>query len=206
MLRQVEDERLLEQMQDGDSDALGILFFRYHRLVFSVAKRILRDSSEAEDLRQDVFIELYQKARLYDPQKGSVKTWVLQYAYHRSLNRRRYLLLRQSYAASTPTALEQSGFYRNSWWDRLIRNWDCEHFVLRGLKALTDKERVIIEWVSFEGLTLREASARMNLSYVNARNQYYRGLKKLKKIADAEMDESSEFCGKRLHSAARRIA
>jgi RNA polymerase sigma-70 factor (ECF subfamily) len=188
VLKQLEDETLMQLIQTGRPEAFGILFMRYQRLVFSVANRILRDSAEAEDLSQDVFIEMYQKANLYDPRRGSVKTWVLQYAYHRSLNRRKYLLVRKSYAACASAALEPAGCCRNEWWDRLIRTWDCGKVVLRGLQDLTDKERVVIEWVSFEGLTLREASARMATSYDNARNHYYRGLKKLKKVAVARTD------------------
>ena len=100
MLTASGDETLMEQLQVGRVDALAVLFNRYRRLVFTVANSILRDSAEAEDLTQDVFIEICRKAQLYDSAKGSVKTWVLQYAYHRSFNRRRYLSLRHSHYVS----------------------------------------------------------------------------------------------------------
>src|SRR5215831_13658133 len=96
----VEDEILLTQVHSGHTAALGVLFERYFRLVFDTARRILRNRVEAEDLVQDVFIEIHKKASLYDPQKGSVKTWIMQYAYHRSFNRRKYLALRGFYDAS----------------------------------------------------------------------------------------------------------
>jgi hypothetical protein len=67
------DEVLIDQMQQGRTDALGVLFDRYGRLVFTVARKILRNDAEAEDLMQEVFIEIYKKAGLYDPGKGSVK-------------------------------------------------------------------------------------------------------------------------------------
>ena len=151
-------------------------------LSFDVARRILRDRGEAEDLMQDVFIELYRKADLYDPSKGSVKVWLLQYAYHRSFNRRKYLALRSFYDASPTTALahlelsgEQSGRERMS-----VQEWQT---VLKcGMKELKTKEREIIELVASDGLTVREASERMRESYVNAWNHYYRGLKKLKEL------------------------
>src|SRR5262245_22434401 len=96
----VEDEILITQVQSGHIDALGILFERYCRLVFDTGRRILRNDGEAEDLVHDVFIEIQKKAFLYDPQKGSVKTWIIQYAYHRSFNRRKYLALRGFYDSS----------------------------------------------------------------------------------------------------------
>src|SRR5262245_55384564 len=98
----VEDEILLTQVHSGHTEALGVLFERYFRLVFDTARRILRNRREAEDLVQDVFLEIHKKAGLYNAQKGSVKIWILQYAYHRSINRKKYLSLRGYYDASIP--------------------------------------------------------------------------------------------------------
>jgi RNA polymerase sigma-70 factor (ECF subfamily) len=85
------DEEVMKQVRQGNPDALLILFDRFYRLVLKVALRILRDPGEAEDLMQDVFLEIFDKADQFDAAKGSAKTWILQYAYHRSLNRRQYL-------------------------------------------------------------------------------------------------------------------
>ena len=84
------DEDLLEQLRSGVADALAVLFDRHCPLVFSVAHRILQDSGEAEDLMQEVFLEIYRDAGKFDPARGSVKDWILQYASDRSLNRYRY--------------------------------------------------------------------------------------------------------------------
>lgn len=169
----------MAEMQQGRSEALGLLFSRYYRLVFDVAKRILRDRAEAEDLMQEVFIEVYRKAGLYDASKGSVKIWLLQYAYHRSFNRRKYLALRNSYDSSPTTALahlELSG--GGAAWEMSSRQY--QEALQRGLMELNEKERRIIELVAVEGCTVREASERIKESYVNSRNHYYRGLKKLR--------------------------
>src|SRR5215510_3214749 len=162
----------MNEIRQGRSEALGVLFDRYYRLVFDIATRILRNRTEAEDLMQDVFIEVYRKADLYDASKGSVKIWLLQYAYHRSFNRRKYLALRSFYDASPTTALahlelcgDQSGHD-----DITTREW--EEILRRGMKKLSTKERQIIELVAFEGMTVREASGRMRESYVNGRNLY----------------------------------
>jgi RNA polymerase sigma-70 factor (ECF subfamily) len=191
-LEPVSDEALLDEMRRGRSEALGALFERYYRLVFDVARRILRDATEAEDLMQDVFIELYKKAGLYDSSKGCVRVWLLQYAYHRSFNRRKYLSLRSFYDASPTTALAhlelsgaQSGRERMS-----AQEWQA--VLKRGIKELNVKERQIIELVAFDGLTVREASEQMQESYVNGRNHYYRGLKKLKEFLGPSKERSPE--------------
>ena len=183
MANQPDDEDLITEMRTGNADALGVLFKRYYRLVFDVARRILRDRGEAEDLMQDVFIEVYRKAELYDSNRGSVKTWLLQYAYHRSFNRRKYLAHRSFYNASPAAALvdlEMAG--KGSREDITIQQW--QEIVQAGMRELNEKERKIIEAIAFEGLTVREASERMRESYINGRNYYYRGLKKLRRCLE----------------------
>src|SRR4051812_39961196 len=79
------------------ADPLAVLFDRHYRLIFGVSHRILRDSGEAEDLMQEVFLELYRNARKFDPARGTVKNWILQCAIHRSINRLKYLRIRGHY-------------------------------------------------------------------------------------------------------------
>jgi len=61
--------------------------------------KILRDTGEAEDLLQDVFLNLHQTAVRFDRARGSTKAWVIQMAYRRSYNRRQYLATRAFYSA-----------------------------------------------------------------------------------------------------------
>lgn len=80
------DEDLLVQVSNGNKEALSILFQRHARPVFNVARRILRDASEAEDLLQELFLFIFQKASLFDATKGSAASWIIQMAYHRSID------------------------------------------------------------------------------------------------------------------------
>src|SRR5437867_6240319 len=100
------DEEVMEQLREGHPDALPILFDRFHRLVLKIALRILRDPGEAEDVMQDIFLEIFNKADRFERTKGSAKTWILQYAYHRSLSRRQYLALRNFYDRHKTTEAE----------------------------------------------------------------------------------------------------
>ena len=187
----VEDDILAIELQSGHTEALGVLFERYFRLVFDTAGRILRNRGEAEDLVQDVFIEICKKAGLYDPQKGSLKTWILQYVYHRSLNRKKYLSLRGFYNASNPRCLPE--VQRKCEPEQLDRVHSLELQVMleEALIGLNQRERQIIKLIVFDGLTAREASAQLQESFVNVRNHYYRGLKKLKQILEGSTTTSS---------------
>src|SRR5262245_9513835 len=171
----VEDEILLTQVHSGHTAALGVLFERYFRLVFDTARRILRSRGEAEDLAQDVFIEIHKKAGLYDPQKGSVKTWILQYAYHRSFNRRKYLSLRGFYDASNPGYPGEVKPHCKTNQLEDMNRIERQELLHQALQGLNQRERQIIELIAFNGLTLSEVSGQMQESYANVRNHYYRG-------------------------------
>jgi RNA polymerase sigma-70 factor (ECF subfamily) len=88
------DETLLVAIAKGSREALGLLFRRYARAVFVLASRILRDVAEAEDLVQEVFLSLSEKAKLFDPSKGVGASWLMRIAYLRALDRRKYLGVR----------------------------------------------------------------------------------------------------------------
>src|SRR5207245_10353907 len=123
------------------------LFGRYLRQVLGVAVIILRDAGEAEDLMQDVFLEIYKRACLFDASKGSAKTWILQYAYHRSMNRRQYLIARRFYKSEEISALELGRWepsYSPNGWDGLT----CEERIevhKNGMRSWGDKQERVLE-------------------------------------------------------------
>jgi len=92
-----EDGVMIARVQAGDEAALGILLDRYAPLVISLGSRILRDHGEAQELVQDVFLHVYRKCHLFDPKKGSFRSWLIQVASHRAFDRREYLNLHRFY-------------------------------------------------------------------------------------------------------------
>src|SRR5256885_9621293 len=100
------DADLLAEMHMPDSEALSALCGRYPRLVHRVAAAILRDEGEAEDVTQEVFLEVYRKSPLYEPSRGAVRVWLLQYAYRQSLRRRAVLRRRAAYGCEPLDGVE----------------------------------------------------------------------------------------------------
>jgi RNA polymerase sigma-70 factor (ECF subfamily) len=179
-LKTITDEELMHELKRGRQEALTYLFDRYYRLVFSIALKILRDRGEAEDLMQDVFIEIYKKIKLFNPDKGSAKTWILQYAYHRSLNRKKYLALRHFYDDPEDSALNQHEYFYslNDWNGISYEDWS--QTIKKGLKTLSDREQKVLNLVFFQGFLLKEVADQLNEPLSNVRNHYYRSLKKLR--------------------------
>ncbi len=102
------DEELMVGLQVKDAEALDLLFGRYSRLVFAIALRILNDRSEAEDVVQEVFFSLYQKALLYDSAKGTAKGWIVQVAFSRARDRRAHLSRRGFYSGTDVESLQDT--------------------------------------------------------------------------------------------------
>jgi RNA polymerase sigma-70 factor, ECF subfamily len=176
------DEDVMEQLREGQPDALPVLFDRFHRLVLKVALRILRDPGEAEDLMQEIFLEIFKRAGQFDRAKGSAKTWILQYAYHRSFSRRQYLVLRNFYDRNRTTELEaiESQYIELSWRGLTFQEW--ARVIHQGLATLNEKQRKTLEMVCFQGLLLNEIAERTKESLPNVRHHYYRGLQALRKF------------------------
>jgi RNA polymerase sigma-70 factor, ECF subfamily len=174
------DEQLLRSLCSEDERALTELFDRFGRLVFGIALRIVRDRGEAEEIVQDVFLQLLSSAQRFDSGKSSGKSWITRIAVHKSIDRRAFLSRRRFYDG---TDLE---FYE----DALRGQGDLESDVLqrsligelkKALDELPPKQRVTIEWAFFEGCTLQEISTRLGDTYINVRHYFYRGLEKLRR-------------------------
>ncbi|HEY4904903.1 MAG TPA: sigma-70 family RNA polymerase sigma factor [Candidatus Sulfotelmatobacter sp.] len=179
-VRSPSDEELMARLQAKDTDALESLFGRYSRLVSSIAFRILRDYSEAEEVVQEAFFYIYQKSALFDPGKGGAKAWIVQVAYSRALDRKAHLSRRGFYVGTEIESLD----------DTLAGKTDVEREIgskinfahlQRAFQDLTQMQRRTLELFYFEGLELREISEKLHQPFGNVRHHFYRGLERLRK-------------------------
>jgi RNA polymerase sigma-70 factor (ECF subfamily) len=178
--RSPSDEELMAGLQAREVNALEVLFGRYSRLVSSIAVRILHDYSEAEEVVQEAFLYIYQQAKLFDPEKGGAKAWIVQIAYSRALDRRAHLSRRGFYGGTEIDSLD----------DTLVAKTDVEREISsrlnfvhlqRAFEGLTEMQRRTIELFYFEGLELREISEKLHEPFGNVRHHFYRGLERLRK-------------------------
>ena len=194
------DEDLMAHLQAGNQDALAVLFDRYHRLVLSTALRIVREPGEAEDVMQSVFLEIFRSAAQFDPAKGSTKVWILQYAYHRSINRRHYLNLRGFYEHTEDSDSLQRTLRAPS--GESLGMLESARLVQEALGCLNKMQKRTLELAFFEGLTMHEIAEKTGESFANVRHHYYRGLEKLRSLlcgSSAGRKESESPRGKVAH-------
>jgi RNA polymerase sigma-70 factor, ECF subfamily len=180
---EITDEAVMAQICEGSREALAILFRRYARLVRTVAMRVLRDTSEADDLLQDVFLFVDRNCSIFDSSKASLRSWVVQMTYHRAIDRKRYLNSRHFYTRLDIDGIadiaqpHSQGREEEAHVDSLVGNTHVQ--VL--LDSLTEDQRNTLTLHFFEGYTFAEISSKLNQSPGNIRNHYYRGLEKLRK-------------------------
>jgi RNA polymerase sigma-70 factor (ECF subfamily) len=176
-----DDESLLVRLQSGDVGALGLLFHRHSRLLLRIARRVLRDDNEAEDLVQDVFLFLFYKSKTFDPAKGQARSWLMQVTYHRAYDRRRYLNTRSFYdrvrgenQQPFEPLLPRSGDNPEEFfaWQSCLRP---------AFDELSEDQRKTLILHFYEGYTIREISDRLGQPFGNVQHHFYRGIDRLRK-------------------------
>ena len=172
------DEQLMGELQAGNADAFAVVFDRYHRLVLVTALRTLQDAGEAEDLTQTIFLEIYRTAARFDPARGTLKMWVLQFAYNKSISRRNYLAVRQFYSQAR---IEDVGDADKVWnLTQRPASQESARLIAEALATLKEQQRETIEMVFFQGLTLDDIATRTGKTVSTVRHNYYRGLDRLR--------------------------
>jgi RNA polymerase sigma-70 factor, ECF subfamily len=189
------DEQLMIHLQAGYHDALAIIVDRYQRLVWSVAKRIVHDGGEAEDVVQIVFLELFKKVDLFDPGRGTLKVWLLQLAYTKSINRRYHLQRRQFYDQAEVNEQEVALFVRQVASPFRLSTGETSRLIREVLATLKPDQRTAVELISFEGLTFEELATRTSETVSNAKHHYYRGMMKLREFLSEKAGQTEPSKG-----------
>jgi len=187
-LNQFSDEELASELITGRHDALVVLFDRYHKLVFGVALKIVCDPGEAEEVVQTVFLDIFRALANFDQRRGTLRVWLLQYAYGRALNRKRHLAAHHFYNSVSLEAgvVEPSSNLKTA--DIAEASLLMEEL----LASVSPRRRTVIELTYFEGLTADEISERLGLPVGIVRHELYRGLAKLRQSVKKNRDPVKE--------------
>jgi RNA polymerase sigma-70 factor (ECF subfamily) len=178
------DEELLNEVGLGSKAALAHLFRRHHRIVLNVAWRILRDRAEAEDLRQEIFLLLFQKAKMFDAAKGTATSWILQITHRRAIDRKRYLAFREHYDALPLNEQLVESKHQQLFVDEIYARTMLSELQ----QHLSADQQQTFELHFSEGYSLREIAEKTNQTLGNIRNHYYRGLERLRSIVFPQKD------------------
>jgi RNA polymerase sigma-70 factor (ECF subfamily) len=191
---ELEDEELVRLLAIGQTEAMSVIFDRHYALMMRVALRIIRNRAEAEDIIQIAFTDFYRQIKIFDGEKGSLRAWLLQYTYGRSINRLKGLRRRRhsdhvelSEVSPSQLVTPDEGVFD-------LSGPETRRLVEQALETLDGKKRRIVELVCFGGMTIAEVAAVTGEPHGRLQHRYYRAIDKLrawlKKAEAAEREKS----------------
>lgn len=164
------DKALILKLQNKDEAALSKLYDNYSPALYGVIIRICKDEQQAQNILQDTFLTIWEKAHQYNPEKGKFYTWAYRIARNKTLN----LIRKQDKLIQT----EDLSVYTNKADDAKT---DAEYLQLKGcLKQLESHHKKALELVYFNGLTHREAHQEMDVPLGTFKSYIKQALRKLK--------------------------
>jgi RNA polymerase sigma-70 factor (ECF subfamily) len=179
-LSNLSDDGVMAHLARGHGDAIAVLLDRYARLVESIAFRVVRNWAEAQDVSQEVFLGLCTTAVRFDPAKGSTKMWVVRTAYRRSINRRRYLSLRDTRSLDDGEEFPALPSAGDGWIAARLTAYESQRLIRQTLARLDTAQRRVLEMVFFDGLNMRDVAEKTGTTLESVRHRYYRGLDRLR--------------------------
>lgn len=176
---QQKDLELLQALKLGETPALSKLYDRYGAVVYGLALKILKDAQEAEDLTQEVFVNLWHN-NTYNPARGSLSNYLVVVTRSRAIDKlrsrtsRRKFLERWRHTTNTqPFSLSAS---------EQIDIWDTSQHVRAALSKLPERQRQILEMAYFQDLSQSEIAKTLDIPLGTVKTSARQALKKLREI------------------------
>jgi RNA polymerase sigma-70 factor (ECF subfamily) len=169
------DIALLSRVIARDGRAIGELYDRYSRLLHGLILRILRDRSEAEEVLQEVFVQVWTRADTYNVELGAPVAWLVRIARNRAIDRLRSnnVRARTTEATPPPPPVETPEA-------RAVMS-EQQRAVARALDALPVEQRQLIELAYFQGLTQSELAERFQLPLGTVKTRVRTGMMTLRR-------------------------
>jgi RNA polymerase sigma-70 factor (ECF subfamily) len=169
------DLALLNRVIARDESAIGELYDRHSRLLYGLILRILRDRGEAEEVLQEVFLQVWTRAETYKAELGAPAAWLVRIARNRSIDRFRTnsVRTRTVEAAPQPPPVETP--------EARAAMSEQQRAVAHALEALPPEQRQLIEEAYFSGLTQSELAERFGLPLGTVKTRVRTGLMTLRR-------------------------
>jgi RNA polymerase sigma-70 factor (ECF subfamily) len=174
-----EDAELLRAVARGEEAAFARVYDRYGAILLGLMLRILRSRPEAEDVLQEVFLQVWQQARSFDPARGRAFTWLATLARSRAIDRLRAVDSRERAAQRSaedgrPVAAEAGG-----WADEEAIRAERAEAVRAALAELPEEQRQVLVLAYLDGMSQSEIAAAKNQPLGTVKTRTRTGLKRL---------------------------
>ena len=173
---------LLGQIAGGDGEAFRRFYDRYASLVFTFAIRLLGSRSDAEDLLQEVFLQVWRQAQSYSPERGSPEAWLITMTRSRAIDKLRSTRKREVSPPPDQPSRREGGVPEVS----PAAPLEAKLTVQDVLTKLPEAQRIVLELAYFDGFTQSEIAARLGEPLGTVKTRMRAGLERLRGFLGAE--------------------
>ncbi len=178
-LKDAPDHELIHRLRAAEKQAMEVLYERYAGLVYSVAFKFLQNSSDAEELTQEVFMILWQRDN-YQPERGSLKSFLGLLTRHRAIDKLRKRNTTQKFLERWQLHLSESSFTTLSLEE--AESQERQRQIKKALDLLPLEQREILMMNFFEGLSRTQIAQKLNLPVGTVKSRVRLAFVRLKKI------------------------
>ena len=174
------DVDLMLGIQSGDADALSQLYDRYNGIVKALILRIIRNDTEADDLLQEVFMEIWNQAKNFSAEKGKPLGWMVTLTRRRAIDalRKKQAYNRAEERLQAEPEQQPLAWVQNTT-EMEIRAGDTRVLMAKVINSLPEAQQQVIELAFFQGMSQREIASNTNIPLGTVKTRLELGLKKI---------------------------
>jgi RNA polymerase sigma-70 factor (ECF subfamily) len=174
------DVDLMLGIQSGDADALSQLYDRYSGIMKALILRIIHNGTEADDLLQEVFMEIWNQAKNFSAEKGKALGWMVTLTRRRAIDA---LRKKQAYARAEERLQAEPERQPLAWVENAtekdIEAGDTRVLMAKVINSLPEAQQQVIELAFFQGMSQREIAFHTNVPLGTVKTRLELGLKKI---------------------------
>jgi RNA polymerase sigma-70 factor (ECF subfamily) len=184
-----EDAELLRAVARGDEAAFARVYDRYGAILLGLMLRILRSRPEAEDVLQEVFLQVWQQARTFDPARGRAFTWLATLARSRAIDRLRAVDSRERAAQRAAEDGQPTTNEPRAWAEEEAIRAERAEAVRAALAELPEEQRQVLVLAYLDGMSQTEIAAAKNQPLGTVKTRTRTGLKRLSEALRARIGQ-----------------
>jgi RNA polymerase sigma-70 factor (ECF subfamily) len=174
------DLELMSAIQAEDPEALSVLYDRYNGILKALILRVIHNDAEADDLLQEIFMEIWNQAKNFSSQKGKPLGWMVTLARRRAIDglRKKQAYARAGERLQSETEQQPDAWVHNAT-ETEINLGDTRKLIRQVIDSLPPPQQEAVELAFFRGMSQREIAAKTNTPLGTVKTRLELGLKKI---------------------------
>ena len=182
----LEDETLIRLVAVGKEEAFNALCAKYSTMIFGIAFNTFKDENLAEDIRQDVYLKVWEKAGSYRSDQGKVVTWITSITRYRAIDIFRHRNIRpEGHSISWTEDWSLYPSAKNNV-ENEVELSEHNSYIRQAISQLPARQREALSLAYFRGLTYQEVAAELNEPIGTVKTRIRRAMQKLRQMLENE--------------------